>query len=506
MLAFVAAVGISAMFSVLFEADSERIGFPRSLFTLPVPTRTLVFWPWLFGAAGWSLVGVLFWLLFGLLIDSFDQTDVPVGVALVLAVCSAWLQVALWTPSRNPLVKSLALGFGTLLPAALAGWLYFRSGLPEYATVGILVAVLALSYPAALAGAARDRRGDAWLSGPAITWPRWMRRRGPGPSPKPFPSPVHAQRWYYWSSPPGLAGRLVYAPLVPLVFGLVFVFSLLGTQILNPHLTVLLFTVGYPVFFLLMGLLLADVPIQKGAKPFGPRENLMFASQRPIGSGRLAVTLLRTLLHVILSSWAIWLPIGLMACLGWSAFSDVPAGILRDLKLFFGRLSVWQSVGVAALSAVALVGGTWRLVTDMLTAGTIGQRGRPTYLSVSLAIIGLNALVTVGISLLLDPATRAPAVDALTGAGVVILAVKLVVSGLAFRVADRDGLLEGLSLRTFFLVWLVLVVVLLGTTAVLVSSLGLPVPTSLVLLWVAILLPLGRFALLPLGLEALRHR
>jgi hypothetical protein len=45
-----------------------------------------------------------------------------------------------------------------------------------------------------------------------------------------------------------------------------------------------------------------------------------------------------------------------------------------------------------------------------------------------------------------------------------------------------------------------------GLTAFVVPGLGLPVSGSLVVLWTAILLPLGRFALLPLAIDGVRHR
>jgi hypothetical protein len=180
---------------------------------------------------------------------------------------------------------------------------------------------------------------------------------------------------------------------------------------------------------------------------------------------------------------------------------------MRELKLLFGRLPAWQIVGVIILSAVAILGIVWWLMSHYLLAFVAShQPDHWCYAGFSLAIAGFSGVVAVGLSLALDPATRPLAIGALAGAGVVILLVKVVVAGVAFRSAYRDGLLEGMSLRRFFLVWPVLAIALLSATAVVLPGLGLPVPTSLVLLWLAILLPLGRFALIPLGLEALRHR
>src|ERR1700722_1827484 len=89
-LACFTAFGCCAIFSVLFEADADRIGFPRSLFTLPLHTCTLVFWPWLFGATSLSLL----WVLVGTLVNWFYPTGLSVVLvpALFLTVWIAWLQ------------------------------------------------------------------------------------------------------------------------------------------------------------------------------------------------------------------------------------------------------------------------------------------------------------------------------------------------------------------------------------------------------------------------------
>jgi hypothetical protein len=302
----------------------------------------------------------------------------------------------------------------------------------------------------------------------------------------------------------------VFAAPLAVFAGSFFLFCLMGFpnqrtgETVYPHLLVCLFFI-FPIVVWLPLLLAVKSPNASGLDPAALQKSLVFVWLRPMSSGTLTAIFLQNILRVVLWSWAIWLALGLGACLCLSAF--VPADRWQEMKLLLGRLPAWQTVGAVALSVVAVVGATWKIATDgFLAKATFNQSDRWYYVGPTLAIFGLNGLVAVGTSFLLDPATRVPAVDALAGAGVVILTAKLIVALLAFRSANRNGLLEGLSLRKFFAVWLVLAAILLGTTAVLVSSLGLPVPTSLVLLWVAILLPLGRFALFPLCIEALRHR
>jgi hypothetical protein len=249
--------------------------------------------------------------------------------------------------------------------------------------------------------------------------------------------------------------------------------------------------------------LLVSILWAMGIDPLQRRPS--FVLVRPIDSGTLAATLLRTILHGALWSGAFWLLLGLVAWLCWDAISTKPG--MQELKLLFGPLPAWQIVGVIILSAAAIVGILWWLISHlMVLAVALHQSHHWSYFGLSLAIVGFSGVVAVGLSLSLDPATRPLAIGAFAGVGVVFLLTKVVVAGAAFWFANRDGLLEGMSLRRFFLVWPVFAIALLSATAVLLPGLGLPVPTSLVLLWVAILLPLGRFALIPLGLEAVRHR
>jgi hypothetical protein len=491
-----------------YEMNPDRMGFPRSLYTLPVQTRTLVFWPWLIGTTSFGLWSVSC----GTLVNWLAGAHEPVVVfSLGAAVCIGWLQVALWTPFQSPL-KLLIFFAGVLLLIMFVAWLYVRSGLPEYAMVAVLGCLLALSYPAALAGVARDRRGDAWQPGLSVVARLWQFHRRAARLPQPFGSLARAQRWYNWWEPRSVVGRVMAAPLVTLLaaMGLGFLVSMLREQdpvprpFPGPLIPSALFFF-LPLVVLLPMRLLVRFPGAIGLDPIPRRPSYVLF--RPISSGTLTATLLRTALRGVFWSWAFWLPLGLGACLWWNAVSAVPGSILQELKLFFGRLPTWEIVGVIVLSAMALVGLLWRLITDLLMVGVaLDQPDHWPYLGLSLALAGLSGLVGAGLSLSLDPATRPLAVDVLAGAGVVILAVKVVVAAIAFRSARREGLLEGMSLRTSFQVWAVLAIALLSATAALLPGLQLPVPTTLVLLWIAILLPLGRFALLPLGLEALRHR
>jgi hypothetical protein len=502
-LALLAAFACCAMLCMLFEyeVNPDRLGFPRSLFTLPVRTRTLVFWPWLIGTTSFGLWGVSQVYL----VNWQYGADEPVVVfSLGLAVCVGWMQVALWTPFQSAF-KLLILVAAVMLLGMFVAWLYVRSGLPGDAIAVVLGCLLALSYPAALAGVARDRRGDAWFSGLGTLWRLRQDRRRPASLHPPFGSAVRAQRWFNWRSPEALARTLGSAPLAAF-FGLLFFFSRTATPTTNPHLVVFVGAAAIPICTVApIWFLASRMPPPRGGKPIGLIESMHLPLLRPIGTGSLGVSLLLGLLRGAIWSWVFWLAFALLACLCWSAFSATPAGMAQELKGFLGRLSWWQCFAVVAFTFGAIIGLTWRLVADVLLLEMFRYRRYPDFVAAFLAVVGLNGLVAVGVSLLLDSATRPSAVGALAVAGVVILVVKVFVAGIALRTARRGGLFEAMSPRVFPF-WLAIAAAVLGSTAILLPGLGLPVPTSLVLLWVAILLPLGRFALFPLGLEALRHR
>ena len=88
------------MNSLLFVEDvgSLSSGYPRRMYSLPVPTRTLVIWPTLYGSApsrrsGWRRRACL----------SPWGSRVPVLLPAVgLAALMAWFQALSWSPLHRP--------------------------------------------------------------------------------------------------------------------------------------------------------------------------------------------------------------------------------------------------------------------------------------------------------------------------------------------------------------------------------------------------------------------
>jgi hypothetical protein len=502
------------LFSVIAEERANRIGYPRGLFRTPLPTTTLVFWPWLFGVATLTL----WWVPLAVLINLFDKDGVPVLVpALGLAVTIAWLDVAVWAPFRDLALKVLSLVAGMTLPGVFIAWLFLDVGLPYDGIAVILAVCLMLSFPAAVAAVAADRRGDVWLQGLVLSRrPRPQRLEHPSrprprypklvPDSRAFGSIARAQRWYNWSSPHGRLVSLFGAvALVPLA--LVLAMSRMDPPGFNPHLLVFGFTVVLP--------LLAVVPVRLavhnagnkiGGDSPGLQESSTFVLLRPITSGRLATTLLQTTLLGVLQSWALGLTGALVVGSCWSVVSPVPGKIAGAVTGYLDRLPVWQEVGLVLLSGFAAVGLTWRLVTNRLIVRPAAGQGRLLYLVAALSNLGQLAFLAITISLLLDPQTRLTTVAILKWLALPVLVAKVLLAAIALRAARREGLLDTTALRQATLLWASLGIPTLGLAAIVLPGLELVVPTGVVMLCAFILLPLGRFALIPLGLEAARHR
>jgi hypothetical protein len=329
--------------------------------------------------------------------------------------------------------------------------------------------------------------------------------------PQPFGSPARAQRWYFSYGPAGCAFSLIY--LYQLGF-LAFVlgFSRHLSDIINPHLVVFGFVVCLPI--LVMGLV---VPVHLILRALGVRlrkldprqlpggqlEPATFLRLRPMSGGEFAAAILRASLRNVLTNCRWWLSLALVLGIGWSV-AHAAGRAVHDWTRPFGDLSAWQCIGVIVLSAVAVVVVLWHLTTNwMMVLPGSNRLWRQTALFTG--FVGVNGLAAVGLSLLLDPTTRARAVGVFTGLGLAILVLKVVVASAAFLSARRAGLVEAPAVRDLCRCWLAVAVPALASAAVLLPA-KLPVPVGFVVLWMVIFLPLGRLPLIAFAFESGRHR
>jgi hypothetical protein len=185
------------LLSIFVYAESapggKAAGFPARLFTLPVRTGLLVAWPMLYGTVTAALLWLgLSWLV---LVPCGGWRAVVWWPALLLAAYLAWSQAVCWTLVRAPLLRLVAvlLVLPNVFLSAVLVWATYNLEV-TIAQVNLgLCALIGTAYAVAVAGVARDRRGDrlgwAWLGRLLL---RAVPRR-PGRA-RPFASPP-AQRW-----------------------------------------------------------------------------------------------------------------------------------------------------------------------------------------------------------------------------------------------------------------------------------------------------------------------
>ena len=204
-------IGVFGFFmnALLFVDDVGNLssGYPRRMFSLPVPARTLVIWPMLYGSATVALL----WVATACLVYRPWDSRVPVLLpALGLAALMAWFQAISWSPLhpswlRIPAaVVLIGVSAGILLGLKTMGLVS-----PETLAAGLAVVLLA-AFPVALAGVASARRGDHWRAWPERLEPWRAASRSGG---RPFRSAFEAQFWYEWRChglvlPVALAGFL----------------------------------------------------------------------------------------------------------------------------------------------------------------------------------------------------------------------------------------------------------------------------------------------------------
>ena len=121
----VLALVIAYFMNILLFTDSVgnlQSTYPRRMFALPVPTRTLVGWPMLYGGG----VVALLWTTGACLIYRPSGFRTPVFIpALGLATVLVWIQAFAWSPIKNPVLKMVVTLCLLPLLFALPVWMFW---------------------------------------------------------------------------------------------------------------------------------------------------------------------------------------------------------------------------------------------------------------------------------------------------------------------------------------------------------------------------------------------
>jgi hypothetical protein len=474
------------------EIGSLSAGYPRRTFTLPVATRTLVFWPMLIAVT----TVVALWLIVSVLIYARGGYRPPLILpALALVIAVAWNQVVAWSPIRSYMVRI----YGAMLGYwALIGWpcyLHVKDQISHSSLLALGLLELLLLFGVAWFAVREDRRGDVWSLGfeRALDW-FWSAVEQAFRPRVNFRSAGAAQLWYE----AGCHGTL----LVGAIYFLLFLVA--GMYFSVPQGKSLAFRIG-------LGSILAMPFIMAGSQgaalgrmrpPWSKQRGFItFLAVRPITTGEMLDAKYRLAARSAVHCWLLTLAISTILVLVKGQTEDV-AEILRSfLRLYPG----WR--GITALVLVVLLAPVyiWKLYTDSLVPALTGRRWLADG-SVFLSVVLLLSLVSLGVWYPLHPEYLSRHLPIVIWAVAILAILKLLVSSIAFRAALHHGLLDPRSIRRIGTAFAVMAALTLALASLLMPTAGLPVPLPVALLASLAMLPLLRFALAPLALEWNRRR
>ena len=482
----------------------RRAGFPSRLFTLPVPTRTLIAAPVLFGVAAVVLLYAA-WAKFVL---------PPLGRALPLGWPSLYLATGmviyhcvLWSLAGFRVARILTLGIGGTVLAI--GWVAFRSDADRWmvslwlpigddfpvrpALCAILVAMSAAAFLMACVAVESERRGGIkeW-SGARLLIERVVDaipRR-----PLFFRSPRRAQFWFEWRRH-GMLLPLATTGVLTLIMAPGFFFGPIGEEATTLGLSWILISPLLLAFALGKGFGKADLWSKDAGLP-------IFLATRPLPNTAWIGAKMQA---AAVAAAASWVPVILLTPL-WLVWCCDDAG-LRELWWIAGRLyPAGKLFAAPALMLGVLVILTWRLLTVSLY---LGLSGKPWMIpaaacGVFTAILGTPFAL---LALTLHPAAARRLLILPVWIPWLLAGLFAAKVGAAFFLAagaHRRGWITSRSIQRYLLVWL-------AGTSYLLAVVWLLVPIEgwgkwFFLLLALFVLPMVRIAYAPIALENNRRR
>ena len=477
-------------FGMADDPANPARGYPQRMLPLPVPTRTLVFWPMAIGA----VVMASCWVATACLVYRPSGFPTPVLLpALGLAAGLAWLQAFSWTPLASMSFRVVASAVLLVVLAVVPIALEMLHLAPRWGVELLVASYLPAAFLLAWAGVRSDRRGDLWYVLPErlrlskyLVLPAWRR---------PFRSAAHAQVAYDWRNH-GLF--LPAAPAFVLAAFLLFVpvyrihpsHGLIGS--------VLMASVGMTLYTAA-----SSGTVFAAMKPFWAVRSRAdaFVMTRPVTSGALVTAKFRAAWRSTLLTWAI-LVVGVGL---WIVVAGTGQDAVELWNNSLGRLPAGRAALAVALAAIVLPGVTWTLATQMLAVGLTGRNWVILVCSTGFFWL-LGAGVAGELWCEVHPENRPILLATVPWLVVGAAGLKAIVALWAFPTALRRGLIGWSTLLVAGTIWLGLFVCVSALIFLLWPLLGAPVTMPVALLGVATFLPLGQFALAPLALDWNRHR
>jgi hypothetical protein len=490
--------------STVTTMSTREGSFPRRLFMLPLSTPALAAWPMFLGSVALGAA----WLAWAVGVLWPCGARAPlVWPALGLATFLAWLQFLSWVPFPSVSLRAPAAGLllGCLSCAALLvivlevpGWI-----------LGLTAAILlAGGYGAALGAVRMARRGDgvewSWLDRLARQLGRLrlgLRRRHP------FSSALAAQAWLDWRRS-GLSFP-IFTGLIVLILVLSgsWIELLLGEKATqNPPLADILGQVS-PGGLVLGLFLCVPLPLaivmgnDLGIMRTSPQASLYgmstFLALRPLSCAELIAAKLRMAVRGTLWSWA--LTLGGAGC--WLLVSGGVQTLLAAPLL--NSYPLWKIAGIGVLLVAGLMAVTW---VNLVAGLWIGLTGRAW---VTLAVAAAAGIVWIPVGLAgwwvgVHPDYLPGVLNLLPWLGAGVVVVKLALASCLARAVRRRRLLAPRTLLAWGAGWVMAVVGLFLLEEGFLPEGLLPRYAKVTI--AILVVPLCRFAAMPLALHWNRHR
>jgi hypothetical protein len=362
--AFVFVVPVSSYFTYFiavftFGLDGDLTArqsmYPSRMFTRPVSSAALAWWPMLFGAAA----SVILWTATRLLALWPSSIEVPVVWPGFLAVVLlAWAQALTWMPYGLPGVRVIAVIFWlTAIDTIVILAIHFRAS--EALMIAFLLPQIPLAYLVARYAVARARRGDVPDWSAAFT--SFARIASASRPRKHFRSAARAQAWFEWR----LSGKSL-----PVWVAIILPFQLLLFWVAGTS-TVL-------VIELLLGVLFAPIIIATfaAATVSKPSVNVSdsyglppFMATRPLTNAQLIAAKLKTTLASTALAWLLII-VAVPIALEWSG--EMPLVVERSRR-FAQTVGTPRAVVFLLVVVAAFIASTWKQLVQTLYIGLTGR-------------------------------------------------------------------------------------------------------------------------------------
>jgi hypothetical protein len=479
------------LLSIFVYAESTRggkpAGLPPRLFTLPIRTSLLVAWPMLYGTLA---VAVMYGALYALILLPCGRiAAIDWLPALGFAATMACFQAVCWTLVRSPLLRLVVAIIG-LPSVVLIGVLYsleYDLKLTRSELMLGLGAIIGLAYLVAVAGVARDRRGEglswAWLRQVVLKVLTLMPAGR-----RPFGSPMAAQRWLELRR---------HGWVLPAFMGFFLAMLFWGAALPLSREDVAKFAVAMVTVPVLLAFF---VGFGMGKTSFWARDLQLssFIATRPLSCTQLANAKLQGAALSALATWSLVLVLSPL----WAILSGNVDLVRALCEMWFHDQPAWKLAGAASLALAGLVALTWLQLVAGMCLSLTGRAWVVNTVVFTYALVGA-ALGGLGVWTGNYPDFVDTLPIVLWWLGGTLILLKLGAFGwtwtaLGFGHALAEGRLGRLA------VWLAAVASILAPLYLFVPQNSLR--THLVALYVVLALPLSRLMALPAAVAWNRHR